>query len=357
MGSYLPRIRDYVLRGGSFAMVGGPLSFHSGGYAGTAIAEILPVELPPEGTPATRTVVTDRFHPRIVPGMEHHPLLELLPDPVENVEAWSRLSPLTGANVVSRVRPDANVLLDQPAHRIESGDALPVLVLGTAGRGRTLALTTDTTWRWGITTGGATGDASGYERFWDRAVRWLSRDPSLEPARITTDRERYGPGARATVVGQLRDARYAPFADRAVSLRLLDAAGQERGRSDTRTDGDGELSAGLTLPDETGAYRVEARLADRTDALAEEWLVVEAGGDELADPRSDPQLLRALATATGGDFFARPEDAPALEELDTTRTRSLGIAERAPFASLWAFLALVGLFVAEWLLRRRWGRR
>src|SRR5690606_34070196 len=127
MGSYLPRIRDYVLRGGSFAMIGGPLSFHSGGYAGTAIAEILPVELPPAGAPPTRTVVTDRFSPRIARGLEHHPLLALLPDPVQNAGAWARLSPLSGANVVTRVRPDASVLLEHPSHRMESGGPLPVL--------------------------------------------------------------------------------------------------------------------------------------------------------------------------------------------------------------------------------------
>lgn len=357
MGAYLPRIRDYVLRGGSFAMIGGPLSFHSGGYAGTAIAEILPVELPPAGAPPTRTVVTDRFSPRIARGLEHHPLLALLPDPVQNVGAWARLAPLGGANVVTRVRSDATVLLEHPSHRMESGGPLPILVLGTAGRGRTLALTTDTSWRWGMTTGGLTGDASAYERFWDRAVRWLARDPSLEPARITTDRERYGPGARAAVTGQLRDARYAPHADQPVVLRLLDTAGAERAQTEARTDRDGNVEAELALPAEAGAYRVEARLADRADAIAEEWLVVEAGGDELADPRADLELLRRLAEATGGTFHASPEEAPALDELDTTRTRSLGIAERAPFASPWAFLLLTGLFVGEWVLRRRFGRR
>src|SRR5690606_5491753 len=142
-------------------------------------------------------------------------------------------------------------------HRMESGGPLPVLVLGTAGRGRTLALTTDTSWRWGMTTGGLTGDASAYERFWDRAVRWLARDPALEPARVTTDRERYGPGARAAVTGQLRDARYAPHADEAITLRLLDAAGAERARAEARTDRDGNVAAELALPAEAGAYRVE----------------------------------------------------------------------------------------------------
>jgi hypothetical protein len=338
-------------------MIGGPLSFHSGGYAGTPIAEILPVDLPPANTPPTRTVVTDRFHPRLVEGLERHPLLELLPDPTQNVAAWARLAPLTGANVVTRVRPEGTVLLDHPTHRMESGGPLPVLVVGTAGRGRTLALTTDTAWRWGITTGGLTGDASAHERFWDRAVRWLSRDPSLEPARLTTDRERYGPGARARVSGQLRDARYAPHAEQGIALRLLDVAGGERAVVEARTDREGHVAGTIALPREPGAYRVEARLAGAQEPLAEEWLVVEAGGDELADPRADAALLRRLAEATGGTFVERPEDAPRLEDFDASRRRSLGLAEVAPFATVWAFLALVAAFVAEWILRRRWGRR
>jgi uncharacterized membrane protein len=357
MASYLPRIRDYVLRGGSFAMIGGPLSFHSGGYAQTPIAEILPVDLPPPGTPTARTQVEDRFQPRLADGMERHPLLELLPDPSQNVGAWARLAPLDGANVVARVRPEGTTLLEHPEHRMESGGPLPVLVLGTAGQGRTLALTTDTTWRWGITTGGQTGDASAYERFWDRAVRWLARDPALEPARVDTDRERYGPGATAALEAHLRDARYQPHAEEVVSFAIVDAAGEARTGVQARTDREGRAEATVELPSRPGAYRVEARLPGRPDPVARQWLIVEAGGDELADPRAHPERLAALAAATGGRFFGEPEDAPPLHELDATRTRSLGTAERAPLASVWAFALLVGLFLAEWVLRRRWGRR
>ena len=362
MAGYLPRIRDYVLRGGSFAMVGGPISFASdssnrGGYRETPIAEILPVDLPPRGTPVPALTVEDRFSPRIADGMERHPVLELLPDPRENVGAWARLAPLVGANVVSRVRSEGVVLLEHPSERMGSGGALPILVLGTAGEGRTLAFTTDTSWRWGITTGGATGDASAYERFWDRAIRWLSRDPALVAASITTDRERFGPGARARVEGHLRDRRYAPYAERPVALRLLDASGHEVAASQARTDREGRVEAELDLPTRPGAYRVEARLDGLDEAVASEWLVVEAGGDELADPRADPPLLRRLADATGGTFYPSPEDAPALDAFDTTRTRSLGTAERAPLATGWAFAGVVALFVGEWILRRRWGRR
>ncbi|MCA9609970.1 MAG: hypothetical protein KC619_30445 [Myxococcales bacterium] len=355
MATYLPRIRDYVMRGGSFAMVGGPLSFHSGGYSETPIAEILPVDLPPRG--ATGTIAEGAFAPRITTGMERHPLLELLPDPGQNVAAWGRLADLVGINRVTSVHVEASVLLEHPTERMPDGAAHPVLVLGTAGEGQTLALTTDTTWRWGITTGGLRGDASAYERFWDRAVRWLSRDPSLEPARLTTDRERYGPGASARVEGVLRDGRYVPFSQASVDLVLLDGADAEVGRAATRTDATGAMQATLELPDRPGAYRVEARLSGREGAVAEEWLVIEAGGDELADPRADPGLLARLAEATGAEHWDTPEAAPGLEAIDTVRRRSLGVRGTAPFSSPWAFVLVVAAFLGEWVLRRRWGRR
>ncbi len=44
---FLPNVRDYVEGGGALAMVGGDLSFASGGYGATALRDVLPVELPP----------------------------------------------------------------------------------------------------------------------------------------------------------------------------------------------------------------------------------------------------------------------------------------------------------------------
>src|SRR4051812_18203121 len=51
IGAYLGEIRRYVEEGGGLAMIGGDLSFTSGGWAGTPVADILPVELLPEGPP------------------------------------------------------------------------------------------------------------------------------------------------------------------------------------------------------------------------------------------------------------------------------------------------------------------
>jgi uncharacterized membrane protein len=357
MAGYLPRIRDYVARGGSFAMIGGPLSFAAAGYAETPIAEVLPVGVLPRGTPASAATTTDRFRPVIATDAERHPILALLPDPRTNASAWAELAPLEGLNVVTDVHPGGQLLLQHPSRRDRTGAPLPVLVTGTSGRGRVLALMTDTSWRWGVTTGGLSGDASAYERFWDRAIRWLARDPALEPARVTTDRERYGPGARIRIAASLSDPRYVPLAGREVTIALTSDLDRVVAQRTTRTDGEGRAEVELDAPTDPGGYRVIAIPVGEEDAIAEEVLVVEAGGDELADPRPRPDLLRALSAATGGETFADPEDAPDLSELDASRVRSLGVLTERPFASGWAFLALVAVFAAEWLARRRWGER
>lgn len=357
MAMHLPRIRDYVLRGGSLAFVGGPLSFSAAGYAETELAEVLPVEVLPRGTPESRAITTDRFHPELAEGSERHPLVALGGSPAASAELFAGLSPLVGLNVVGRTLPGAYVLLRHPTERAASGELLPALVAGERGRGRVMALMTDTTWRWGITSGGATGDASSYDRFWDRAIRWLTRDPALEPARITTDRESYGPGARMEVRGSLADERYAPLAAVEVVVALTAADDRELRRTSIRTDEEGSFSVALDAPLEPGGYHAVVLGPAATAPMATEPFVVEIGGAELADPRADPELLRSLAAATEGRYFASPDDAPALAELDASRVRSLGTSTDRPFDSWWAFLALASAFGAEWVLRRRWGAR
>ncbi len=356
MAGYLPRIRDYVMRGGGFAMIGGDLSFASAGYGETPIAEILPVAMPSGDVPQQRTLVMGRFAPVVVPGRSRHPLIELLPDPAASAALWSRVEPLEGANVLTGLRGDGQALLTHPRRRDSHGEAMPVLAVGSAGIGRTLAFGTDTSYRWGISTGGASGDASMYERFWDRAIRWLTRDPTLDPAQVTTDRPNYGAGAPVRVTAVLRDASYEPLAGRTIRVALLAADGTELAHEELTSDAAGRVEATLDGPLLPGGYRAAARLGDDLSWLAEEGFVVESGGEELAAPAARPETLRTIAARTRGTFVTLQE-APSLDGFDSTRRRSLGTTTLAPLASFWAFLSLVLLFGVEWVLRRAWGRR
>ena len=353
MAPYLPLIRDYVRQGGGLAMIGGTLSFDGGGYGETPLAEVLPVRMRPT-EPAGAHVVEGAFLPEPVTELLHHPLLELYPDPAQTLSAFRALEPLLGANALLGVREGAIALLEHPKARTPEGQRMPVLTVGSFGHGRALALGTDTSWHWSMPTAGKGSDPSAYDRFWDRAIRWLSRDPLLEPSSVTSERESYGPKARVVVTGLARDDGYRPLRHTDLRLALLDAEGQPVSEQTQRSDDTGHVKASLSGPSTPGVYW--AVLSRDGRELARAALLVELSGIELARPRPHKKLLQDLSRSTGGRFVGSVEDAPELSAFDATRSTALGIERHAPFGQpLWASV-LFALIALEWVVRRRLGQ-
>jgi uncharacterized membrane protein len=353
MGPYLPLIRDYVRQGGGLAMIGGSLSFDGGGYAETALAEVLPVKLRATD-PAGAHVVEGPFAPEPVSSLVHHPLLELYPDAAQTLAAFRALEPLVGANSLLGVREGAIALLEHPKARTPHGERMPVLAVGSVNRGRVLALGTDTSWHWSMPTAGKGGDPSAYDRFWDRAIRWLTRDPLLEPSSVTTEQEAYGPGARVVVAGLARDEGYRALRNVELTLTLLDGEGRPHDQRNERSDDAGRVKSVLSAPTRPGVYAVKLSRGDVE--LARAAFLVELSGVELARPAPRPKLLEELAKRTGGRFVKRVTDAPELDAFDATRSTALGIERHAPFGEPpWATF-LFAVIALEWIVRRRWGQ-
>ena len=348
MQTYLPRIREYVKRGGSFVMIGGDRSFAEGRYAGTAIEEILPVKL---GSPA---VAKGSYRAEVNKQLARHPIVALGPDPGLTRQTWKALPTLNGANMVGAIKPEAQVLLHHPRARLRNGARLPILAVGESGRGRVAALTTDASWRWRFAADETAVGSDEYELFWDRMIRWLTRDPLLEPARISTDRERYGVGAELAVSGRIRDEGYRPMKNTRVDLHYQPGVEGE-GDATAETDQDGQLQASLRAPAEPGAYEVVASVEGKE--LAREVFIVEESSDELAELEAMPEQLRAVSERTGGRVFLGIEDVPPLSELASTSRRAAGLVAKEPLSNPWFILLTVLLLGATWLLRRRWGRR
>src|SRR5207244_421203 len=76
---------------------------------------------------------------------------------------------------------------------LTSAEGRPLLVVGEAGRGRVLALLTDSSWYWSFLAAGAQLGPRAYETFWHSAIRWLVRDPALTPMRVAAERPSFEP--------------------------------------------------------------------------------------------------------------------------------------------------------------------
>lgn len=351
---FLPNLRDYVRNGGAFAMVGGDQSFGEGRYGVTALAEVLPVA-PVEGAGPNESEV----RPRLTGEGRRHPVTSLAAGEGPNEAAWAALPALSGLNL-TRALPSgsgAAVLLEAPGVVVD-GRAAPLVAVREVGEGRTLAVTTDSAWHWGFVAAESGGGLRAYQRFWSAAMRWLVRDPDLTPLQVEPDAPAADPGAPVGLSITARGPDYGPAPGRRVSAELVAEDGRTVARGEAVSGSDGAARIEL-VPPGPGAYKVVARsegVPDGAPEVATTAIAVRGSGPEAADAAPRPELLSAIADATGGGFSALPGGGlPALALADP-EVVEIGRRKDVPIWDKGWLLALLALTLGgEWVLRRRWG--
>jgi uncharacterized membrane protein len=350
--SFLPGIRDYVLAGGGFAMVGGEQSFGDGRYGETAIAQILPVQ-PLDGVRPSE----EEYRPRLTAEGRRHPIMRLAAGEGPNAAAWDALPALPGLNRVRALPPGqgAAVLLEAPGILID-GRASPLVAAREVGRGRTLALATDSSWYWVFLAAESGRGGRAHQRFWLNALRWLVRDPGTDALQVEPDARAVEPGTPVGLTLSMRGADSGPAAGRKVQVELLGEDGKAAARGEALTGSDGEARLELQPPG-PGAYRVVARSDGASGAeTGSAAVAVRGSGPEDADAAPRPELLRAMAAATGGARSELPGGGlPDLalhdpERIEIGRRKDVPIWDRG-----WYLVALAATLAAEWVLRRRFG--
>jgi len=359
IGDYLENIRSYVDGGGGLAMLGGASSFSSGGYYGTPVAAALPVELygPFDSGPI---LDTQKFAPQLTDAGTVHPVTSLRYSATDNVAVWRALPQLEGVNIIASAKPDATVLATHPRLKTKGGKPMPVIVAGEYGKGRSLAVTTDTLWRWGFLAAARPGDdGRQYTKLWENAMRWLIQDPDLRNLHVDSDAVEYIPNAPVRVTVRLLGRDYQPLPRGEVALVVK--RGADPGRAEqiatatVKVGDDGMVvhELGGLAP---GVYRVSghATIAGRQVDASDIFLVRE-GGNELDRPMGDPTTLEAVSKGTGGTALGPVDELP---DLDFDPPRVIRVDRRTD-VELWSrpglLILVVGLLGLEWLLRQRSG--
>jgi len=340
-------LREFVdRRGGGILFLGGRESLSDGGWAASSLAELLPVFLPSGNHNFHRNPATVEL---TAEGIDS-PITRLLDDPEKNAARWKKLTYLADYEDPGAPKPGAVVLAAMNAgHR-----KLPLLVTQNYGHGRTAILATGGTWRWQMSE--ALGDPS-HDLFWQKLLRWLvSQSPGpvtvRMPARLLMDE------GRAEFTAQVRDRQFQPGANAHVTAHIV---------------GPGNLNALVDLTpsqDTPGLYSAEWTAEKPGEYLAE--VTAESGDgqplgsnvvtfereDGVAEHFHTGQnraLLEQLSAETGGRYW-KPTDLKNLPR-DISYSEA-GISVRNTH-ELWnmpiVFLLLLGLPIAEWLLRRKWG--
>ena len=363
---FLPGIREYVEQGGALAMIGGDLSFASGGYGDTPLREVLPVDLARGAGVAgesdvarDRNVTTDAFKPKLTAEGRAHPITSLALDAKENEARWARLPALEGLNQVLRLRPGAVSLLSHPTQRIDGGKPAPVLAVQETGKGRVLAMLTDTAWHWGFAAAADNDDGRTFQHFWDNAIRWLVRDPALTLLRLDLDRVDYRRHQSPMVRVRAMHSDYSAAANVDVTLEVRAAEASPQAKPmrqvhvQTGAEGEGQVELGAFA---AGAYRLTASASLDSRAVAEQkTFVVRPEGKELEDVVFRDGVLREIAELGGGTYREASLDGVTIREPQEIRVGSQHAI--AVWSNPLFLLVALGLLAAEWTLRRRAGFR
>lgn len=350
--AYLQSVRSFVANGGALLVVGGENAFSLGGYKGTPIEELLPVNLASVSPDFTAGL----FQAKPAASAAGHPLVKLYEDQPASEEAWKTLPPLDGWAKFASVKPGAAVLAVHPSERTGAGEPLPVVALRDFGKGKVLLLSSDSTWRWKL---GAAADwrvGTFYARFWTRVVQYLTGSLDLSKVKFAPLPDRLP--AREPAVLSLR-----VFDE---SFRPADPAGTDV--SVIWTPPSGPAREVPARPSEPGVYQIELTglaLGTHKVRATAKWRGKPWGEDQVrfdwqppsADQPVDKRWLKRVADDTGGELrdIASADAKALLAKLPPVREEAEVSRRFSPAASNWWLAATAFLFALEWALRRRRG--
>ena len=337
-------IRDFVSeRGGSLLMIAGPNGLGNGGWGQSALADVLPVLLPP--------TTTDSFHrlkvpARLTPQGQASQVLRFAADNAANQDAWLELPDVADYQVLGNVKPAAMTLLNADTQ----DGLLPLMVLQPYGRGHAWVLATGGTWRWQMS---MPLEDLKHEIFWRQLLRAMV---ASAPETVSLAAAGGQEGGSIALRAEFRDDAFAPMDDIGVRLVASHESGEALTIAMLPDTAEAGVFAGELLPPGSGTWYFEA-VAERNGepvAVARTSLLHESGAAEHFGIRRDTGTLERLAAATGGRYF----EAGALDGIhDLLRYSNSGITE-TEYRPIWnapaVFLLLLLLKAGEWLLRRRW---
>ncbi|MHC4416301.1 MAG: hypothetical protein ACYS0G_13555 [Planctomycetota bacterium] len=357
----LEMVREHVARRGAGLLWIGGERYTPRTFAGTALADLLPVRgslaLPAIGRPVNMvsTLLAER-----------QGLLRLSSD---DVAVWPRVlsdpasvwPQLYYAQRIEpgRLKPTAEVLAETAG--VFRGTRLPLVIQMRYGAGQIIYVATDEIWRWRYGRGEFLP-----ERFWVPIIRRLGRQSlagineaatlEVSPRRLTTTQAmrielelhdaRLAEETRASVGAVVETADGRPLAE--LELRRVDPTSQF-GRD--RVGG----YAATYLPGVAGQLRVRVDDPELKDLELEAPVEVYAPDDELRRPETDHALLEALAAETGGRMLA-PDELGRLPSLLPNRSvRTISPLTERIWDTPLAFGLILLLLAGEWI-GRKWLR-
>jgi uncharacterized membrane protein len=350
-GDQLEMISEFVeRRGGGLLMLGGARSFGEGGYAGTAVADALPLVL----DASTRGLNPALGRLSVLPTRAGaaQGVTQIADTEKASEEKWSVLPVVTTVNRVDAIKPGATVLL---AGTDEQRRERPVLAFQRYGRGKAFALTLQDSWLWQMAASIAVDDMT-HEHFWRQLLRWLVDGvPDGVEAQLTSDRVE--PSEAGMLRADVVDGSFVELNDATVVAQVTTPDGQI---VDVPMQWSGERSGEYQAAFPTSAQgwyeaKIEATRAGKTIGSSITHWRAAPGDAEYFDATMHAATLKRVADETGGRFYTAANVQGLAEDLKYTGRGVTTVEERDLWHLPIILVLIIGLLCAEWGYRRALG--
>ncbi len=240
---------------------------------------------------------------------------------------------------VERAKPAAEVLAWTPPGLVPEGPRI-LLASQPFGRGRVMALTTDSLWRWKLSLPSASREA---EIFWQQLLLWLAQNGG-DGLRFVEPPTQVPLGAATTFA--------VSGAAGAVKVTATAPDGKARALTSRRGKAKGQWEADWK-PEAEGFWKISAATEDGKIASAHVNVREDSTPPELMKTPPDLARMQRLAETTGGAILR--DEPPAAWRQTPEKSAQVLSEQRELLWNRWAILlACGGVFSAELLLRRKW---
>jgi uncharacterized membrane protein len=345
----LKNVVDFVSnRGGGFLMMGGRNSYAGGRYENSLLADIMPVQM----SSVDRMPIIGRLKMQVTDYGRNHPLMKLTPDADANVKQWTDLPPLNDYNKTVDAKVGAIVLAKgQPESR--GGQDPIVLAYQRYGRGRTMALTTGSTWRWQMQ---MDHQDQTYELFWKQTLRWLV-NTSPDPVMISSDKDTYVPGEAIHLSADVSNKSFERMDNAKVVAKVRNPDGvTETIPLDWNGSGEGSYQAELNAT-AAGVYQVDVEATQGSENLGTNHtsFQVEDRPVEFSSAALDTRLLQSIATSTSGKYYPLSKIGDVPEDAQYVENETGFVEQKELWDVPFLFMLLCASFGTEWFWRKRKG--
>jgi hypothetical protein len=249
------------------------------------------------------------------------------------------------------------VLAVDPLRKSAWGNLI-VVAAQPYGRGKTMVITTDTTWRWAF--GAASQSAEMHKRFWGQTLRWLlppqkGDDDKSRRVTVTCDRDKYDYGQAVHLLAICIDTGGA-FINDATLTGSVETPGGKTVEVSLKKIADKEGKyAGTFTPRDRGIHKIKVNAVAKGTKLGEDTTSIDVSrsSQEFERVYRNDELLAEIARKSGGNFYEPAEAKNIPKNLKDTSRKVTQKIEFRRMDNPFALALLLGMLSAEWILRRK----